>query len=205
MPETAHDSTVDIPADRAALIAELERLEGEIGAAIAPLDEERLNWQPEVKSWSAGQCIEHLARVNGGYLAPLTRAVERARSASDGALVDRTPPPLRATGLGRWMVAQMEPPARLRIPAPRSVAPRSRCEKEEVWHRFRQRQGEAIALIRASAGLDLNRIRFRNPLAFGLPLFSVASGLLLIAAHERRHLGQIQRLLAHPAFPPLAV
>lgn len=51
------------------------------------------------------------------------------------------------------------------------------------------------ALIRESQNLDLNRIRFRNPFV-RLFYFTVGTGLLVISAHDRRHLWQAKQVLA---------
>jgi hypothetical protein len=55
---------------------------------------------------------------------------------------------------------------------------------------FRAVQRDVVSFVRDTAELDLNRVRFRNPFLKGLKLFNVATGVLVIAAHERRHLLQ---------------
>jgi hypothetical protein len=56
-------------------------------------------------------------------------------------------------------------------------------------------------LLRESCDLDLEAIRFRNPVARDLQLFNLATGFLLIAAHERRHLAQVRQVREHANFP----
>lgn len=67
------------------------------------------------------------------------------------------------------------------------------------WRRI---QAEVRDLLREAAGIDLNRTRFVNPF---IPLvrFTVGTGFLVIAAHERRHLWQAERVKANPGFPGL--
>jgi hypothetical protein len=55
-------------------------------------------------------------------------------------------------------------------------------------------------VIQASSQLDLNRVRFKNPF---VPLirFTIGTGLLIINAHDRRHLWQAARVREAPGFP----
>jgi hypothetical protein len=58
-------------------------------------------------------------------------------------------------------------------------------------------QADVREFLRAHADLDLAGIRFPNPLVRSIR-FSLATGLHVIAAHERRHLWQawsVRRLL----------
>ncbi len=175
----------DLPDDRAALIAELERLEREYAALAEGSDRESWNHQAVPgKSWSVGQCLDHVAKINGLYVEPLREAAARAPRGS---------PPLRPNLLGRWFVAEMEPPAKRRLPAPTPATPASDLDPETTVTAFRAVQGDIVSFVRDSAELDLNRVRFRNPFMSGLKVFNVATGVLVIAAHERRHLLQAEK------------
>jgi hypothetical protein len=78
----------------------------------------------------------------------------------------------------------------------------STCEKAPTWRAFLEVQEEVAELVRSSSDLDLTRLRFRNPLLAGLPLFNLATGFLVIVAHERRHLEQARAVRANAGFPP---
>lgn len=178
----------DLPVDRAALVAELERLEQAYLAAGHGLDDEAWNRQAVAgKSWSVGQCLDHVAKINRPYLEALREAAGRAPRGSA---------PLRANALGRWFVAEMEPPVKRRLPAPKVAVPASRLDPRDTVEAFRRAQAEVVSLVRETAGRDLNRVRFRNPYLLGLPLFNASTGFLVIAAHERRHLVQVEKIRA---------
>jgi hypothetical protein len=51
-----------------------------------------------------------------------------------------------------------------------------------------------------SSGIESTSVRFRNPF---VPLlrFTVGTGLLVINAHDRRHLWQAERVQDAPGFP----
>jgi hypothetical protein len=70
----------------------------------------------------------------------------------------------------------------------------------EVLEGFLRAQEMIRAVLLENAGLDLNRIRFRNPF-IGFLRFTVGAGLLIIAAHDRRHLWQAGRVREAAGFP----
>jgi hypothetical protein len=63
----------------------------------------------------------------------------------------------------------------------------------DAFARFMVSQEEVRQFLLSDADLDLAGIRFSNPLVPGVR-FSVATGLHVIAAHERRHLWQAWRV-----------
>ena len=65
---------------------------------------------------------------------------------------------------------------------------------------FLHSQEDMRRVVRESADLDLNRIRFRNPF-IGFLRFTVGAGLLIIAAHNRRHLWQAEQVRRAAGFP----
>jgi hypothetical protein len=64
----------------------------------------------------------------------------------------------------------------------------------EAYAEFLSSQKLIHEFLDANADLDLAGIRFVNPFIPGIR-FSVASGLHLILAHERRHLWQARQVL----------
>lgn len=159
------------------------------------LSDEQLNWRPDERSWSIAQCLDHLNVANRIYLAPMLAGIEAARRKGAG-----RKGPIRPGFLERLFVGNLEPPPKWKLPAPKKIVPASSKSKAEVMEEWRLAQDEARALLSASAGLDLNGTRFVNPF---LPLvrFSVGTGFLVIAAHERRHLWQAERVKGDPRFP----
>lgn len=177
-----------LPPDRAALVAELERLEREYCALADGLTRESWNRQAVTgKTWSVGQCLDHIAKINRIYSAPIAEAARRAKPG---------PKALVPNLLGRWFIGEMEPPVRRRLPAPSPAVPQSDLDPTQTVEALWSVQREIVSLVRETADLDLNATRFRNPFLKGLRVFNVATGLLVIAAHERRHLLQAQRARA---------
>jgi DinB superfamily len=63
----------------------------------------------------------------------------------------------------------------------------------DAFASFRNSQDEVRAFLSRHADLDLGAVRFPNPFVRGIR-FSLATGLHVITAHERRHLWQVGRV-----------
>jgi hypothetical protein len=93
----------------------------------------------------------------------------------------------------RWL----EPPPRrgLKVKAPAHIRPRPSPLLADAFERFLASQQDTKTFLRQHADLDLAGIRFKNPIVRGIS-FSLATGLHVIPAHERRHLWQARRVRA---------
>jgi hypothetical protein len=184
-----------LPEDLQEILTALDENDRRAGELARDLDDERLNWRPDERSWSVAQCLDHLNVASLTYVGPMREALEKARR--KGA-VRRGP--IRPGAVGRWFVATLEPPPKRRLSAPRKIVPALRKGKAEVTEEWQRAQSAVRDLLRAAAGIDLNSTRFVNPF---IPLvrFSVGTGFQVIAAHQRRHLWQAGRVRANPRFP----
>ena len=177
----------DIELLKAALLA----ASTEAGTLTAGLTDERAARRPAPGSWSVSECLDHLACTNRAYLEALEIATDRAR------VQHRL---RRGPAVPGWFAArflrQLEPPVKRgrRIRAPKSILPRQNLPLVEAYGEFLSTQKLIHEFLDANADLDLAGIRFVNPFIPGIR-FSVASGLHIILAHERRHLWQAQKVL----------
>jgi hypothetical protein len=94
----------------------------------------------------------------------------------------------------------MEPPVTRRLRAPRTGTPAPMKERQIILDGYRAGHDLTRLVIAEAATIDANRARFKNPF---VPLirFSIATGLFVIAAHDRRHLWQAEQVTRAPGFP----
>jgi hypothetical protein len=178
------------------LPADIRDLDDQLGAAgrdaealVAGLAEEG-NRRPDAGSWSVAECLDHLATANRVYLRAMQQPAKRARSR--GKLRRR---PAKPGWVGRLFVGSFEPPPAWwsRRKAPPASRPREAPPLAEAFASFMASQADVRAFLREHADLDLASIRFPNPFVRGIR-FSLATGLHVIAAHDRRHLWQAWRV-----------
>jgi hypothetical protein len=164
--------------------------EGDARALVSGLTETLSAWRPDTSSWSVAECLGHLAIANRVYLRAMQPVSEHALAQGR-----RRRGPALPGVVGRWFVRTLEPPVktRFRSKAPQSIRPRRAPSLVDAIGQFLASQDEVRAFLRRYADIDLARVRFPNPFIRGVR-FSVATGLHVIAAHERRHLWQAWRV-----------
>jgi hypothetical protein len=182
---------VPLPAPLGELLAQIDASEREARALVEGLDEAQLNWQPEGgRRWSVGQCLDHLARINPFYIASVMPTVEETARRGAGTFNG-----LHPTWLGRRFVASLEPPVTMRLKVPRaSLAPPSRVARDRVLDDFAASHRPYRDLVHLAAALDTDRVRVRNPF-FTHVRMRLSTVLLVIPAHDRRHLWQAQNVV----------
>jgi hypothetical protein len=181
---------VSDPADIVALENAFDSAERDAHSLVTGLAEELGTWRSDATSWSVAQCLDHLATGHRVYLRAMQPVSERALA--EGRMRRG---PAEPGVIGRCVVWTFEPPVRpyLRLRAPRSIRPRSAPPLAEAVRDFFESHDELRAFLRRYAGIDLAGVHFPNPFIRGVR-FSLATGLHILAAHERRHLWQAWRV-----------
>jgi hypothetical protein len=176
------------PIDIQALQDALDATERDARSLVLGLTEEQGGWRQGPGSWSVAECLDHLATANRVYLqamqGPAARAREEGRQRRKAAM-----PGL----IGGWFVRTMEPPVKRRLKVPAKIQPRTAPPLADAFSRFLASQADVRTFLRTYADIDLTSVRFPNPFVRGVR-FSLATGLHVIAAHDRRHLWQAWRV-----------
>jgi hypothetical protein len=169
---------------------QLDAAERDARLLVENLAEERGCWRAEAGSWSVAQCLDHLAITNQVYLSAMKDPALRARAA--GRFRRR---PALPGFVGRWFAARMEPPVNAfsKMKATRNINPGTSPSLADAFARFLRSQDDIRDYLYTNADLDLAGIRFPNPLIPGIR-FSLATGLHVLTAHERRHIWQAWRV-----------
>jgi hypothetical protein len=176
----------DSHADIRDLEQALDAVERDARALIRGLTPEQGVWRREPGSWSVAECLDHLATANRVYLHAMEPAAADARRRGRS----RRRPALPGL-VGGWFVRTLEPPVKPRftMKAPKKIVPRESPALADAAAQFLASQDDVRAFLRKYADIDLAGVRFVNPFIRGVR-FSLATGLHVTAAHERRHLWQ---------------
>jgi len=180
----------------ARLQSELAALKADASKLVSGLRESQFNWRPDQQKWSMAECLLHLNIVGDRYVRILETVLEQAKTRGFVAHGDF------AVGfLGKWILANTEPPPKRRFKAARAFTPSYGQPITAVLPTFLHLQDQLTLEIERAKGLDLGRVKVPAP---GLPLrFNLLLTLEWIAAHERRHLWQARQVRENPAFPPV--
>jgi hypothetical protein len=177
-----------LPDDLQSIVNELDRTDEEARQMVSGLSDAQLNWQPDAGAWSVVQCLDHLGQINSVYMPALQAAVRHAGRNSAGPYE-----PIQPGWFGRWFINAMEPPPRRKFKSPAKGKPGMHKSGDEVLNAFIASHNELRLLIHDARKINLNRIRFKNPFVSVLR-FTVGTGILIIAAHDRRHLWQTRQV-----------
>lgn len=183
----------EFPGDLLSYLSSVDEAECHVTKVLSELNSHQSHWRPLGRNgWSVCECVNHIALTNEKYLEALELASKKAQFGHT---------PLEPGGfISRYFLKKTEPPVSLRIKAPASIRPKSQLDKQEVLEHYQSSNRTLRSFIRRTADLDLCGVRFKNPLVPGFN-FTVATGLLIINAHTRRHLWQVDQLLSSPGFP----
>lgn len=182
-------------ADHGAVSPEIQALQQQYDAVeedarrlVSGLDEALGSWRERDNSWSVAECLDHLAAGNIIYLETMQKAALKARE--QGKLRRR---PALPGFIGGLFVKQLESPVKLKMKSPSSIRPRQSPPVRETFAEFIESHQQMTTFLRQNADLDLAGVSFVNPFVRVIR-FSLATGLHVIAAHERRHLWQAWRV-----------
>jgi hypothetical protein len=198
MPANATNSGHAIyPADIDAFLEQLGHIGEDFREFASGLTEAQGAWREAPEKWSVAQCLDHLAVSNRIYLGPMGQAADKARVRGR-----MRKGPMKAGRIGGWFANMFEPdgpngpqgPKPKKFKAPKAIQPQEAPPLKEALDAFVASQAEVARFLQTNADIDLSGVMFANPMIPGLR-FSLASGLRIIAAHERRHLQQARQIL----------
>ena len=188
-----------LPPDLQRLIDGIDAAAADARALAGRLSDAQANWQPGGGAgWSVAQCLEHLGLTNRVYTAHFLPIAERAGAAGRGRFEG-----LHPTWFGRKFVAAMEPPPRQKTRTFKNLVPPSSLPLATALADYLASHDAYRALVTAAAAIDTNRVVAANPFVRGVRM-RLSTALLVVPAHDRRHLWQARQVLAAPGFPRAA-
>jgi len=140
----------------------------------------------EATSWSVLECLDHLTQTTNAFIPAIVSAMAGAPRLTR----NRT---LRTGTLTGLFIRNLEPPYRFRFKVPAQLTPRRR-DLASSWVEFEASQAQLAKTIASAAGLAIDQVRVESPV-YARFSYNVYGALRMLAAHERRHLWQIERIL----------
>jgi hypothetical protein len=140
----------------------------------------------EPESWSTAECLDHLARTTGSFLPAISRAVAGAPQLT-------TKRPLRTGTLATLLIRNLEPPYRLRYKVIPQLVPRETAF-EAAWSAFEESQSQLLETLCSATGLAIDQMKVPCPVCTHVT-YNAYGAFRMLAAHQRRHLWQVQQIL----------
>ena len=185
-------------ADLSTVLAEARLVAEETARLFDRLSPEQVNWKPDQREWSIGQCFDHLVIANGPFERIIEDVLENRRR---GRLWERVPGLPRL--FGRLLIESLRPDSGRRVRAPAVLHPSQSHITPQVVARFLQQQSRLVHLIEATRGRDVERIIVTSPVTRAIT-YSLMDAYRIIVVHEQNHFVQARRVMETPGFPGAA-
>jgi len=181
----------------AEILDEVEAVAKDTEAIFGRLNAEQINWKPNADAWSIGQCFDHLLTTNREYFSQMDRVIKKEKSTT---MWQRAP--FLPGFFGKIVIGVVDPASVKKIKAPKIFHPASSEIDPLIIPKFIAHQREMIGKMKATMGMNLEKIIIYSPVT-KVVIYSLLDAYRIIAAHERRHFNQAQRLMEMPGFPPV--
>ena len=168
------------------LLQQIEDATRKAKALTAGRSQADLTTSLEANSWSVAQCLDHLAQTTNVFLPVISAATGRAPRLGRNRR-------LRTGAMTQMLIRNLEPPYRLRFKALKAIVPQ-RQDFASAWNAFEESQLRLAETIQSSVGLALDEVRIESPV-YARVSYNVYGAFRMLAAHQRRHLWQIEQIL----------
>ena len=157
------------------------------------LSDKQLNWKPDERSWSVGQCIDHINNTDRPYFDRIKAAFSKAKNFTDSYNY-------RAAFPGTFLIKAMSPGSKVKVKAQKIFRPSMSAVSKEAFDRYDKQQEEMLAVLEEGKKYNINKIKVSSP-AFSLMRMRVGDALRVLVLHRRRHLEQAKRIMSMEGFP----
>jgi hypothetical protein len=177
------------------LIAKVEQINGDVRESFGELSAEQLNWKPDEKSWSVGQCFDHLIVGNRSMLSKIIPIIEGRHKTT---FFERMP--LMPKLFGGLVLKAVEPgnPGKTKNPA--IFNPSQSGVGSDVIQTFLDGQITLLDTLQGGGSVDLTGTVMTSPVAAFIT-YSLLDGFRIIVTHEQRHVIQAKRVTEMKEFP----
>ena len=163
-------------------------------ATFGSLTLEQLNWKPAEKSWSVGQCFEHIIKTNEEFYPEFEKLASGSRKNS---FFEEYSP--LSGFFGRFLInAVTEDSKKARAPSAKVVPPSE--ISGDVISRFASHIDEINQKVESCAVADRKKTVVTSPF-LGIFTYCLDDAYTVLVEHTRRHFRQAKRVTEAEGFP----
>jgi hypothetical protein len=159
------------------------------------LDFEQINWKSTAKSWSIGQCFEHLIITNSLYFPAIQKVIDGNHHNNLYSKI-----PFSTDLIGALMKNSLKPEQARKMETFKIFEPSASNVSSTIIEDFVENNRKLIAMFEAVKDLEMNKIKIPEPLSVALNL-RLDDAFEILVLHERRHFLQGERILQLREFP----
>lgn len=177
------------------LIANVKIISDEVRETFGNLSVEQLNWKPNEKEWSVGQCFDHLITTNDLYIDKIQPVADGTHRNNWFSMI-----PFSTDIVGRLLKKAVSPDSARKIKTFKMFEASTSDISESIIEDFYKNQEQIVSLMEAAKTLDTRKIKIPEPISplVNIRLFDAFEVMII---HEKRHFNQAQRILKLEGFP----
>lgn len=166
----------------------------DVTASFGGLTIEQLNWKPAEKSWSVGQCLDHIIKTNHEFDAEFSKLATGNRKNSFWQQYS----PFSGWA-GRFLIkAVSEDSKKAKAPSARIVPPSD--ISGDIVARFGDEIAEVNIKVEACALVDREKTVVTSPF-LAVFTYRFDDALTVLVEHTKRHVRQAKRVMQSVGFP----
>ncbi|HTK37618.1 MAG TPA: DinB family protein [Pyrinomonadaceae bacterium] len=170
----------------AEVYADNDRIRERLIATVGALDDKATEKRLDEGGWSVGQIVEHISAVDEGICKICSKLLAAAR--------DKNLPGDGSVRLSPEFTERIDSLTKTKLEAPERVHPTGEQSVAQSLERLSANRERLSGIQHLFEAFDSTEDKFPHPHFGGL---SAAEWLVLLGAHEERHLGQIDRIVAN--------
>lgn len=176
-------------------IANIKIISDEVRETFGGLSAAQLNWKPNAKSWSIGQCFDHLITTNSQYIPKIQKVADGTHENNWFSVI-----PFLPDFIGKMLKNAVNPDSVKKMKNPPIFAPSNSEISETILEDFCKNQEEMISLMESVKSLDTGKIKIATPIseAVNVRLNDVFEASVM---HNRRHFNQAKAVMEMDGFP----
>lgn len=176
------------------ITSEMTKVAEDAVATFGDLSADQLNWKPAEKSWSVGQCLDHIIKTNHEFDAEFERLASGTRKNS---FWENYSP--FSGWAGRFLInAVTEDSRKAKAPSARIVPPSD--IDADIVERFADEIVEVNKKVAASANADREKTIVTSPFLFVFT-YKLDDAFTVLVEHSKRHVRQAKRVMEAEGFP----
>ncbi len=169
--------------------SDLRKVADDARATFGNLTPEQLNWKPGEKSWSVGQCLEHIIKANEEFYPEFEKLSSGTRKNS---FLESYSP--LSGFFGRFLIkAVSEDSKKAKAPSKRIVPPSE--ISPDIVGRFASHIDEVNEKVESCAGVDRQKTIVTSPF-LAVFTYKLDDAFTVLVEHTRRHVRQAKRVIA---------
>lgn len=176
------------------ITTEMQSVAEDARSSFGSLNSDQLNWKPGEKSWSVGQCLNHLIKTNEQFYPEFEKLASGSRKNS---FIENWSP--LSGFFGRFLIKAVSEDSKKAKAPSKAIVPPSDIEGDIV-DRFVSHIGDVNTKVTACDGADREKTKVTSPF-LAVFTYKLDDAYTVLVEHSKRHIRQAKRVMDAEGFP----